>query len=278
MRRSSCSVLLAMGSYACVGPVLAAKLAKIPVVLHEANVLPGRAIRFLSKYADSIAISFDETRFELTNANIKRIIFTGTPIRKEEQTGTDRDFSALSPDIFTILIMGGSRGAHSLNNLGSQAVITAFKQVNKLQVIHLAGLADEERVREAYHKAGVTHLVFGFLQHPGQAYKRADLAICRSGASTCAELSFYGVSSLLVPYPWAKDQHQTANARAMQKAGAADVREQSQLTVSSLANYIKAHIHAPDLLDKMRNAAKRRITDDAAKLLADIVINTAKTK
>ena len=117
---------------------------------------------------------------------------------------------------------GLDRGAHALNEIASQAVIRLHQQGHRLQVVHLTGLADEASVRAAYAQAGVPHAVFGFLQTMEMAYRRASLAVCRSGASTCMELSAYGVPALLVPYPHAIHNHQMANARVLESAGAAD--------------------------------------------------------
>ncbi|MBI2438928.1 MAG: UDP-N-acetylglucosamine--N-acetylmuramyl-(pentapeptide) pyrophosphoryl-undecaprenol N-acetylglucosamine transferase [Lentisphaerae bacterium] len=353
LRRFSPDVFLAMGSYASVGPVLAARWLRIPVVLHEANVIPGRAISFLSRFAAAVAVSFSETRAHLTHA---RLCVTGMPVRgTEEQTpacppaqarpgssarddgrqmpdagcqtpevspdqkddrrqpalrspersrrgeaGTpdagpqseienqksrsERDRSntcgalraienwgALAQNVFTILIMGGSRGAHRLNEIVCQAIMRLHGEGHPLQVIHLTGLADEHAIRQAYRHAGVPHAVFGFLRDMPRAYRLSALAICRSGASTCAELAFYGVPALLVPYPFAVHRHQTANADALAACGAADLCDEQILTVDWLADYITGVMRDPARLARQCRAARKRVTNNSAAALAELV-------
>ena len=314
LRRFAPDVLLAMGSYASVGPVLAARWLNIPVVLHEANVIPGRAIRFLSRWAEAVAVGFEETRHHLAH---RRLVVTGMPVRRnsdqrseisdqrsevinqkseignqappkrfaqasrqseiENQKSEINALGALAPNAFTILVMGGSRGAHRLNAVVSQAILRLYREGNPLQVIHLAGPADEESIRQVYQQAGmpaaagVPHAVFGFLHDMPRAYRQASLAICRSGASTCAELSYYGVPALLVPYPFAIHQHQAANADALASAGSADICDEQILTVDWLVGYVADLMRDPARLAHMRTAACQRVTNDPASALAELV-------
>ncbi|MBU4199523.1 MAG: UDP-N-acetylglucosamine--N-acetylmuramyl-(pentapeptide) pyrophosphoryl-undecaprenol N-acetylglucosamine transferase [Verrucomicrobia bacterium] len=312
-------VLLAMGSYASIAPVWAARTLRVPVVLHEANVIPGRAICFLSRWATAVAIGFDETRQHLKH---RRLVLTGMPLWKSGQrieittsprcgasgplsgscrtTGevrgqgaggrdqmlahhsqplrgeggseaSSQQWSGLKPDRFTVLVMGGSRGAHHLNELASAAVICMHQKGMPVQVIHLTGLTDEPVIRKQYEQAGVSHVVFGFLHDMAQAYRRAALAVCRSGASSCAELACYGIPALLVPYPRATHQHQLANARAVETAGAADIRIESELSVEWLADYLAAQMADPVRLERLKQVACRRHGSDAAEALADLV-------
>ncbi|MBU4213001.1 MAG: UDP-N-acetylglucosamine--N-acetylmuramyl-(pentapeptide) pyrophosphoryl-undecaprenol N-acetylglucosamine transferase, partial [Verrucomicrobia bacterium] len=340
MQRFSPDVLLAMGSYASIGPVLAARWLNIPVVLHEANVIPGRAIRFLSRWAEAVAVGFEETRQHLTH---RRLVVTGMPVRQHEesgnqtpdagrqmkqtpnaqrptpnieckteeckrprserrttdagtqseignpaQRGTSRqparnaahsaaggseieNWGALAPSVFTLLVMGGSRGAHRLNEVVSQAILRLHREVNSLNVIHLAGPADEESIRQVYQQAGVPHAVFGFLHDMPRAYRQASLAICRSGASTCAELSCYGVPALLVPYPFAIHQHQAANADALASAGSADICDEQILNVDWLVGYVAGLMRDTARLAHMRTAALQRVTNNPVATLAELV-------
>ncbi|MBI2441587.1 MAG: UDP-N-acetylglucosamine--N-acetylmuramyl-(pentapeptide) pyrophosphoryl-undecaprenol N-acetylglucosamine transferase [Lentisphaerae bacterium] len=306
LRRSAPDALLAMGSYASAGPVLAARWLRIPIVLHEANVIPGRAISFLSRRADAVAVSFSDTSKHLAH---RRLVVTGMPVRWTEeqmtndslpcealakqgrQTPDDRrqtvdhggqafdappqleigNLGSLAPNVFTLLVMGGSRGAHRLNEIVSQAIMRLHREGRKLQVIHLTGLADEQAVRQAYQRSGVPHAVFGFLRDMPRAYRLSFLAICRSGASTCAELSLHGVPALLVPYPYAIHRHQTANADALAADGAADLCDESLLSVDWLYNYIVALMHDEARLARMRAAALGRAAPNAAAALADLV-------
>lgn len=276
LRRFGPDVLLAMGSYASVGPVLSARWLRIPVVLHEANVIPGRAIRFLCRWAEAVAVSFPETRAQLAH---RRLLVTGMPVRGTGRQTTDdgrqiaaiENWAELVPGRFTILVMGGSRGAHRLNEVVSLAILRLHREGHALQVIHLTGLTDEHTIRQAYQGGGVPQAVFGFLQDMPRAYHWASLAICRSGASTCAELSVYGVAALLVPYPFAIHRHQTANADALAAAGAADLCDEQLLTVDFLTDYLIGLMRDPARLARMREAARSRVTNIPAAALADLV-------
>ncbi len=265
-------VLLAMGSYASVCPVLAARQLGVPVVLHEANVIPGRAIRFLSRWSKAVAIGFDETRSFLHHSHI---VFTGMPVNDSTHYCDSELWSALAPERFTVLVTGGSRGAHVLNQVASSAMIRLHQEGGNFQVIHLTGPEDENRIREDYEKSGVSHVVLGFLSAMDQAYKRANLAVCRSGASTCAELSAFGVPALVVPYPFAIYQHQLANARVLEKSGSVDVRLELELTTDWLKDYISMHMADQCRLKQMSAAAKNRSSGNAASALADLVLEMA---
>ncbi len=273
MRASRPRVLLAMGSYASVGPVAAALSLRIPVVLHEANVLPGRAVRLFSRYASAVAGSFEETRFYLRR---KDLVVTGMPVRREIEEAALAHPPRSSPqDVFTVLVMGGSRGAHRLNELVSESIAQIHAQGHALRVIHLTGFADEAAMREAYAKAGANADVRGFAADMPALYAAADLAICRSGAATCAELAAFALPALLVPYPFAANDHQTANARAMEKAGAVDVVPEHDLGVPWLVDYIVGCMRSPARLAKMSAAFRSRATPSAAESLADLLLQVA---
>jgi len=269
MARSVPDVLLAMGSYASVGPAVAARALRVPVVLHEANVVPGRAVRWLSRSADAVALGFDETRSRLAHG---RLVTTGMPLRRAApEAAPDAAWSALDPAAFTVLVMGGSGGARRLNRLALEAILRLRADGQALQAIHLAGRQDEPDLRRAYREAGVPAAVFGFLNDMPRAYRLASLAVCRSGASTCAELAEQGVPALLVPYPFAAGRHQSANAAAVAAAGAAAWREEAGLTADWLAGFILGLMRDPERLAAMRAAAVRRRTSDPAERLADLV-------
>lgn len=259
-------VVVAMGSYASVGPVLAARSLHIPTVLHEANAVPGRAVAFLSRFADAVAVGFQEAAAYLKSAEV---VVTGFPIRGD----LDDRFAAgvVQPGMFTVLVMGGSQGAHRLNEVATEAICSLHRRGVPLQVVHLSGLADEAAVRAAYATAGVPCAVFGFLREMGRAYAAADLAISRAGAASCAELQACGVPALLVPLPSARRDHQTHNARVTQASGAADWMPQSDLTPERLAAYIDGCRTDAAKLDAMRAAARARAMPDAAALIANVV-------
>jgi UDP-N-acetylglucosamine--N-acetylmuramyl-(pentapeptide) pyrophosphoryl-undecaprenol N-acetylglucosamine transferase len=274
MKNDRPDVLLAMGSYASVGPAVAALRLGVPLVLHESNVLPGRAIRLLSRWAAAVAASFEETRFYLKKQNL---VVTGMPLRRElTQAGTREMIGDLDRDLFTVLVMGGSRGSRALNEAASTAIGRAYASGNRIQVIHLAGWNDETMVRSRYAELGVPHQVHGFVQNMAAIYAHTDLVICRAGAATCAEITAFGVPALLVPYPYAAHNHQLANARALEKAGAADVVEEKDLGVDWLEEYIAGSMTTPGRLARMSAASRKRAARHGAEALADVVEQAAR--
>jgi len=263
MFRHRPNVVLAMGSYASIGPCLAARLHGIPTVLHEANAVPGRAVRLLAKQARAIAICFEETRYYLKGMNA---VSAGMPLRPEIQgSGVRSQESGLH-----LLVMGGSLGAHAINEMVSEAICALNNPA--VRVTHLTGEKDEQVVAERYRTAGVNAEVHAFTHDMVSLYEKTTLAICRSGASTCAELGVFALPALLVPYPHAAGDHQTANAHALEKIGAADVIQQSAMTADWLKGYLAEQIKDPSRLEKMRiRSAARNVPLNAAEILAGVV-------
>lgn len=271
LKRDRPNALLAMGSYSSVGPVCAARSLGIPVILHEANAVPGRAISFLAPWADSVAVSFDVTRRHLRH---RSVTLTGYPIR--ESLGTERFGAPLQEGVFTVLTMGGSQGAHRLNEVVPAALGRVKKGGTPIQVIHLTGPADEAEVRTVYEREGIPHMVAGFLTEMGRAYASADLAVTRAGAGTCTELAAYGVPAVLVPLPSARRDHQTANARALAATGGVEVRNQEDLTPEWLAERIVGLQRDPQRLAGMREALRKLDARGAADRIADLVETTVR--
>ena len=269
MREDPPDVLLAMGSYASFGPVSAARKLGIPYVLHEANLLPGRAVSLLARKAAVVAVSFEKSRFYLKHGNLET---TGMPLRQELQFASlkvDRACCATPP--LRILVMGGSRGAQVLNEVVPRAIAQAAKQGVSIAVEHIAGLQDCEAVEKIYAEAGVSARVHHFIQHMEEIYREVDFAVCRSGAATCAELAAFGLPALLVPYPFAVRNHQMGNARALQDSGAADVVAQEDLTDSWLSDYLVSVAEKPERLLHMVVAMKNRAQTHAVVRLADLL-------
>jgi UDP-N-acetylglucosamine--N-acetylmuramyl-(pentapeptide) pyrophosphoryl-undecaprenol N-acetylglucosamine transferase len=267
MFRHRPDAVLAMGSYASIGPCCAAWLHRIPYILHEANAVPGRAVRMLSRNASGIGICFEETRFCLKGRDAVEL---GMPLRPELKPSE----SQAEPSGFTLLVTGGSAGAHAINELVSQAICLLTDR--DIRVIHLTGPADEPRVAERYAEAGIQADVHAFVQEMAPIYEQADLAICRAGASTCAELGVFGIPALFIPYPTAVSDHQTANAKALEKLGAADWIQQADLTVEWLSDYLRTQMDDSNRLEKMKRNARRMESLTAALKLAELVEQCAR--
>ncbi len=231
LRSEKPAALLVMGGYLSAPPALAAHLLGIPVVLHEQNVIPGLANRFIRHFVRKVAISFPGSAKFDTKA-----VLTGNPIRAEFSNlptkAEARKKWGLEFDKFTLLVFGGSLGAQKLNNL----VLSAFEQMDpvNLQVIHIAGPLDVISVRDRYERLPFKSYVDSYCHDMPAAYAACDWVVCRAGASTISELMVVKKPSILVPYPLATDDHQTANARVLADVGAALLHQQKELTVENL--------------------------------------------
>lgn len=269
MRKDRPDVILAMGSYASFGPIKAAKKLKVPYVLHEANLLPGRAVSLLARKAEAIAVSFEKSRFYLKHRNL---VTTGMPLRQElQRTSQQPRRERREGDPLRILVMGGSRGAQVLNEIVPTAIVKTAEKGVAIEVEHIAGLQNSETVEEIYRQAGIKSTVHHFVQHMEDIYLNVDLAVCRSGAATCAELAVFGLPALLIPYPFAVRNHQMGNARALQDSAAADVVAQEDLTASWLRDYLVSVSEKPERLDHMVAAMKKRAQINASGRLADLL-------
>ncbi|MBN1558594.1 MAG: UDP-N-acetylglucosamine--N-acetylmuramyl-(pentapeptide) pyrophosphoryl-undecaprenol N-acetylglucosamine transferase [Lentisphaerae bacterium] len=259
-------VVLGMGGYGSVGPVVAARLRRIPVVLHEANAVAGRAVALLAWSARAVGTAFAETAgLPACRPRVR----TGLPLRPEVVRGGEAPL--LEPGPFTVLVMGGSQGAQRLNAAAVEALCRLQRDGMPVRVIHLAGAREADTVRGRYAEAGVDHAVYGFLETMGRAYAAADFAISRAGAGACAELAACGVPALLVPLPGAVRGHQLANACALEEHGAADLAEETELTPDWLTVYLKQCMQHPEKRDAMRHALKALAVTDGAARLADLV-------
>lgn len=268
MRQEKPSVALAMGSYASVGPVGAAMSLRIPFVLHEANVVPGRTVKLFARRASAVCGCFEETRYHLRGRDL---VLTGMPLRRPLVDAAIRHQPHPPSRGLHVLVMGGSRGAHRLNELTSEALIELHRRGTAVEVTHLTGVDDEMYIENRYETAGLLHTVRAFTQQIEDLYARADFVVCRSGASTCAELGAFGLPALLVPFPFAIKNHQMANARVLEKAGAANVVPESDLTVGWLTTYLERVAAVPERRAGMAAAARARAFTDGAERLAEVV-------
>ncbi len=241
-------VVVGMGGYAA-GPVmLIASLKKIPALLIEPNALPGFTNRVLRPFVRIAAVGFEEAaRFYGAKAR-----WTGHPVRKEFFEVPAKPHRAP----FTVVVIGGSQGAHAINEAVAKSLPLLSSQ--PLSFIHQTGEADYNAVRAAYGSAGVAAEVHAFIEDVPAAFARADLVVGRAGAMSVAEIAAAGRAALLVPFPGAADQHQMANALAFERAGAARVLPQADLTPERLAG---------EILDLLGNANRLRQMEDRAKSL-----------
>jgi UDP-N-acetylglucosamine--N-acetylmuramyl-(pentapeptide) pyrophosphoryl-undecaprenol N-acetylglucosamine transferase len=241
-------------------------------LIHEQNVIPGRANRFLAKFVDKIAISFEETS-DYWNDYKSKIIITGDPLRKELELIDKKkalDFFGLKSGKFTILVMGGSQGSRRIN-FGFLRAISAIAGKEDLQIIHLAGCADQEQLKNGYKDLRIDLRLFDFLEPIQYAYNASDLAITRAGATSIAEIIFFGLPAIIIPYPFAYE-HQTQNARVLEKKGCGVIIGDSELDGDSLSRNMREIINNPDRLKKMRSSYKDMGRLNANVLLAEAVL------
>jgi UDP-N-acetylglucosamine--N-acetylmuramyl-(pentapeptide) pyrophosphoryl-undecaprenol N-acetylglucosamine transferase len=269
-------IVLSVGGYAAVPAVIAAWLRRVPIALIEPNAIPGRTNRASAHLARRVFVQFDEAA-ECFAARIARdrIRAPGIPLRLqliETFRATPARRAPAQP--FRLLIFGGSQGAHQINETMIEAI--PLLDTAHIEIFHQTGSSDRERVAEAYASAGVHAEVVEFEPNMPSRYAWADLAVCRSGALTVAELALAGLPALFVPYPYAADYHQAANARAMADAGAARVLKSKTLTAKQLALQLTELFAAPETLSAMSVAAAKlahwdaaeRIIEDCAALVA----------
>lgn len=271
-RESRPGVLLSMGGFTSVPPAWAVRRGGGVVLLHEANAIPGRANRWLARWARRGFVYFPEAAPRLPLRDVEVV---GMPVRSAFRgldVGACRMVLGLRPDRPVLLVMGGSQGAVGVNDavLGAAARIAAG--VAGVQCLHLTGAADEARVRSGYAERKISAVVRPFLTEMELAMGAADAAVARAGASSAAELAAVGVPSLLIPYPHAADDHQTANARALEKSGAATWMRQADADPETLAGVVVGLLTDEAWRSRLRAGWQAWDRPDADQILADRVM------
>jgi UDP-N-acetylglucosamine--N-acetylmuramyl-(pentapeptide) pyrophosphoryl-undecaprenol N-acetylglucosamine transferase len=255
------SVLISVGGYASVPGVIAAALRRLPIALVEPNALPGRANRLAARFARGVFVQFEAAVPALRRAGAVSVV--GAPLRQALVAAFRSAPPRRAPGKpLRLLVFGGSQGARQIND----AMIEAAPHLDSagFTIFHQTGEADRERVASAYAAAGVAARVVAFERDMPARYAESDLALCRSGALTVAELAMAGLPALLVPYPHAADDHQSANARAVSSAGAAIVLPSRPLTAGDLLRALADLARDPEQLVAMGAAAARLARPDAA--------------
>ncbi|MDP8214900.1 MAG: UDP-N-acetylglucosamine--N-acetylmuramyl-(pentapeptide) pyrophosphoryl-undecaprenol N-acetylglucosamine transferase [Candidatus Euphemobacter frigidus] len=263
-------LVVGLGGYVSVPTVLAARRLKIPIVLHEQNAVLGRANRFLSRFASRVIGSFP---LPVREGGGPDPIRTGFPIRRAVRAEAPESTASgwgLEEGRFTILVLGGSRGARAVNRLAVETIQDFRDEADNLQFIHCAGREDVGVLERAYRKAGVPAAVFDALETIGWAYSLADLVVGRAGGATLSEIAYWRLPSILIPYPWATDAHQRANARYFQGAGAALVYEQDEVSTSLLVESVLRLKEDREERERMSRAAGTLYISGGAGRMLDI--------
>lgn len=256
--------VVGFGGYVTGPGGLAAKLAGVPLIIHEQNAVAGTANRSLASFASRVCEAFPDTF-----AASKKRRTTGNPVRVELFLETPRQ--ALAGRKARLLVLGGSLGAEPLNKLLPEALAQLPVDIRP-EVFHQAGKNHDEITAERYRNAGVEAQVAPFIQNMAQAYSWADLVVCRAGALTISELAAAGLPSLLIPLPHAIDDHQSRNADYLAREGAAFVMPQATTGVAEMAARLKEVLMQPEQLNSMARTARRLAKPDATNTVVDVCV------
>jgi len=264
------AAILGMGGFTCFAPIVTGRKRKLPTFVHESNAIPGRANRWNAKYVTRVLLGFEDCRQHFPKAQCEVV---GTPVRGALRQPITREQAlaafGFSSELKTLLVMGGSQGASGINKRVAEALP---KLKGRVQVIHLTGKGDEESMKQAYAAADIPAHVAAFHHSMQEAYAAADVSVARSGAASLTELSYFGVPALLIPYPFAADDHQTANARIFDRAGAGVLVKESDATGDILAGKILELLDSPERLAAMAQKARALAPGDSAERVADTIL------
>jgi UDP-N-acetylglucosamine--N-acetylmuramyl-(pentapeptide) pyrophosphoryl-undecaprenol N-acetylglucosamine transferase len=267
------NAVIGFGGYASFPVLLAAVLRRIPTVIHEQNVIPGRANAVLANFVNVIAVSFEESKQYFPEG---KTVFTGCPIRfqrKRDRESAYRYFS-LQKGKLTILVFGGSQGAKAINQVFEE-MLPDLQESLEFQIIHLTGSQDLPRLQEFYSKREIPCFLSDFLEEIDLAYSIADVVISRAGALTVTELAAFVVPAILVPYPYAGG-HQKANAKVLEQIGLVRIIAQADLNAEVLRREIIDVLSRRSLSEETRQAVKQIFKPKAAAVIASEVARRGK--
>jgi UDP-N-acetylglucosamine--N-acetylmuramyl-(pentapeptide) pyrophosphoryl-undecaprenol N-acetylglucosamine transferase len=257
-------VVIGVGGYASGPAMVAAIRRRLPTLAFEPNVVPGFANRMIARWVSAAAVHFEETCRYFPNCKV-----TGVPVRAAFFSIPARDVSASAAP--TLLVFGGSQGARAINQAILDSLPGLRTRVPGIHIIHQTGQRDYDHVLAAYRQSGISSEVHKFIDDMPATFARTDLLVCRSGASTVAEIAAAGKAAIFVPFPAAADDHQNVNARALERAGAAVVVEENSLEAAYLVDTIAALIGDAARLRSMAAAAKSLAHPKAVEEIAEMV-------
>jgi UDP-N-acetylglucosamine--N-acetylmuramyl-(pentapeptide) pyrophosphoryl-undecaprenol N-acetylglucosamine transferase len=261
-------VVIGVGGYASGPAMVAAIRRRLPTLAFEPNVVPGFANRMIARWVSAAAVHFEETCEYFPHCKV-----TGVPVR-----AAFFSIPAKTGGVPTLLVFGGSQGARAINQAMIESLPGLRAKIPGIQIIHQTGQRDYDRVLAAYQQSGISGEVHKFIDDMPATFGRADLIVCRSGASTVGEITAAGKPAIFVPFPAAADDHQNVNARALERAGAAIVVEESNLEAAYLVETIVALIGDARQLRTMSAAAKSLAHPQAVEEIADMVAKLARVE
>lgn len=262
------AAVLSLGGFTSVPALLAGSGLGLATFMHEANAVPGRANRWLARRADQAYVFFASARNRL---RAREVIVTGMPVRpvfRPADAAVCRKTLGLDPVDPVLLVTGGSQGASGINDLVMRSLPALLARMPRLQFIHLSGHPDLEKVGFVYRQARARAVVLPFLATMEQALGAASLAVGRAGASSIAELAAMRVPAVLIPFPFAADDHQRCNARELTAAGAAEYLEPNGATPEQLTGLVQAILSDAARQAEMKRQLARWFVPDAADQVA----------
>ncbi|OHC02084.1 MAG: undecaprenyldiphospho-muramoylpentapeptide beta-N-acetylglucosaminyltransferase [Planctomycetes bacterium RIFCSPLOWO2_12_FULL_40_19] len=280
-------IIIGLGGYGSALPVVAAYVIGVPIVLIEQNVIPGRANLIMSRWADAILCHWESTKNRFKPARIGTggkagsVSVTGIPIRSgivENETEVVKNPFGLASQGKTLLVMGGSQGSQAINKVLLQSIPKLKALIPGLQIIHLTGKEGYKEVKDAYDNLGINSFVSEFSSEIGIAYRLADLVICRAGANTIAEISAVGIPAILIPYPYATDNHQYWNAYELARIGGALIIKQDELKPERLTELVSDLLLNDEKLNNMKKINRGLSRPFAAEKVVDKICQTLEAK
>jgi UDP-N-acetylglucosamine--N-acetylmuramyl-(pentapeptide) pyrophosphoryl-undecaprenol N-acetylglucosamine transferase len=261
-------VVIGVGGYASGPAMVAAIRRRLPTLAFEPNVVPGFANRMIARWVSAAAVHFEETCEYFPHCKV-----TGVPVREAFFS-----IPAKTDGVPTLLVFGGSQGARAINQAMIESLPGLRAKIPGIHIIHQTGQRDYERVLAAYQQSGISGEVHKFIDDMPAMFGRADLIVCRSGASTVGEITAAGKPAIFVPFPAAADDHQNVNARALERAGAAIVVEESNLEAAYLVETIATLIGDARQLRSMSEAAKSLAHPQAVEEIVEMVAKLARVE
>lgn len=275
-------IVVGLGGYVSAPVVAVAAFKRIPVLLHEQNAIPGLANKLLARRADVVAISFPSSERFFSRA--RRIVLTGNPVRTSVLGVHGKEYARFKLDSNrkTILIFGGSRGAKRINE-AAIAAYPLYRGLNNLQIIHSTGKMNFDSVVGELKKLQspddkIIYCCYPYLDEINLAYADADLVVCRAGATTLAEITTLGKAAVLIPYPYATDDHQKKNAQVLEDAGAARLIEDRELSGKELFRVATGIVFDQSLLQEMSEASKGLGHSDAAQKMKQLALELVRSE
>ena len=266
-------IVFGVGGYVTGPVVLAASLLGVATAIHEQNSVPGLANRLLGRFVQRVLLSIPGSEKYFPTG---KCLLTGNPVRRE-LLAKAAEAVAGGELSNTLLVLGGSQGAHRVNALVVAAIEKAAGELPAdFKVIHQTGLSDEKWVRERYESAGVAAQVAPFFDNMAELYSAAGMVISRAGATSLAEMAVFGRASILIPYPFAADDHQEGNARFLVDAGGALMRKESELDGAGLAKDLVALMNDQEERRRMGGMARKLSLPQATETIVDVLVNLAR--